>query len=243
MPTWIVPSARRRLSPNIYPEGHKWIRPVEFLTVHFTTGPKTKRGTPTAVRTLTDPLRKASAHFVLNDPEVWQLAPLEARCWHAGGKSSRWRGKTCNVRSIGIEVCNFGLLFERPDRGLESWWSKEALEGIATVQISFSEYERRFGSQAAAIVRRLYARKAYAVPDTLNFEAYNASQVQALAMLIQDLADRFPVLRDGAPDRLVSHEELDPARKIDTGPALRWRLDRWRDELAAGKPLSFPPNK
>lgn len=61
-----------------------------------------------ALATLTDPLRKVSAHYLIGrDGAVIQLVHEGARAWHAG--ESWWGGHTdLNSASIGIELDNNG---------------------------------------------------------------------------------------------------------------------------------------
>lgn len=61
-----------------------------------------------ALRTLTDPARQVSAHYLIaRDGTVFQLVDEQRRAWHAG--ASWWGGNTdLNSASIGIELDNNG---------------------------------------------------------------------------------------------------------------------------------------
>lgn len=61
-----------------------------------------------ALRTLTDPARRVSAHYLVGrDGTVFQLVDERARAWHAG--ASYWGGtRDVNSVSLGIEVDNDG---------------------------------------------------------------------------------------------------------------------------------------
>ncbi len=61
-----------------------------------------------ALRTLTDPARSVSAHYlVARDGTIYQLVDERARAWHAG--ASKWGGDTdVNSSSLGIELDNNG---------------------------------------------------------------------------------------------------------------------------------------
>lgn len=236
--TWLVPEANRFETPNAYAPGHPWIRDVELVVLHFTVGyrrsPSRVNG---AVAWLTNPDARASAHFVVDEARVFQLAPLEGRTWHAGGKASRWRGKVVNVRSIGVEIANLGLLYRAPNGELLDHW-KQAPRG-KVFEIPTRSYRELAGPERFAVVERLYRERELPVPDRLPWDDYPASQVRLVAALLDDLADRYPVLRED-PDRLALHEETAPSYKIDPGPALWWRVQRWREDLAAGRPCSHP---
>jgi N-acetylmuramoyl-L-alanine amidase len=62
-----------------------------------------------ALRTLTDPLREVSAHYVVSrDGRIYQLVDERHRAWHAG--ASRWGADAdLNSSSIGIELDNNGV--------------------------------------------------------------------------------------------------------------------------------------
>jgi N-acetylmuramoyl-L-alanine amidase len=61
-----------------------------------------------ALRTLTDPARRVSAHYLVSrDGTIYQLVDERARAWHAG--ASYWGGtRDVNSASLGIEVDNDG---------------------------------------------------------------------------------------------------------------------------------------
>jgi N-acetylmuramoyl-L-alanine amidase len=67
-----------------------------------------KRSLEDALRTLTNPLKSVSAHYLIGrDGRVLQLVSEDARAWHAG--ASWWGGLTdLNSASIGIELDNDG---------------------------------------------------------------------------------------------------------------------------------------
>lgn len=75
-----------------------------FIILHQTTSDSAAQ----ALATLTDPVRKVSAHYLIaRDGEVMQLVDESARAWHAG--ESRWGGMSdLNSASIGIELDNTG---------------------------------------------------------------------------------------------------------------------------------------
>jgi len=85
-------------SPN-----HNARRP-NFVIIHDTTNDSVEP----ALRTLTNPVRKVSAHYLIGrDGTLYQLVDEERRAWHAG--ASWWGGNTdLNSASIGIELDNTG---------------------------------------------------------------------------------------------------------------------------------------
>ncbi len=89
---------RRVDSPN-----HDARRP-NFIIIHQTTSAHVDA----ALRTLTDPLKRVSAHYLIGrDGERIQLVDETRRAWHAG--ESWWGGLTdVNSASVGIELDNTG---------------------------------------------------------------------------------------------------------------------------------------
>ncbi len=85
-------------SPN-----HNARRP-NFVILHDTTNDTAER----ALKTLTDPARQVSAHYLIGrDGTLYQLVDEDRRAWHAGASS--WGGNSdLNSASIGIELDNSG---------------------------------------------------------------------------------------------------------------------------------------
>ncbi|MCM8614069.1 N-acetylmuramoyl-L-alanine amidase [Accumulibacter sp.] len=85
-------------SPN-----HNARRP-NFVIIHDTTNSSAEP----ALKTLTDPARGVSAHYLVGrDGTLYQLVDEDRRAWHAG--ASYWGGTTdINSASIGIELDNTG---------------------------------------------------------------------------------------------------------------------------------------
>src|SRR5690606_37171317 len=75
-----------------------------YVILHHTTNDDVER----ALRTLTDPAREVSAHYVIaRTGEVYQLVDERHRAWHAG--RSQWGGDyDLNSSSIRIELDNSG---------------------------------------------------------------------------------------------------------------------------------------
>ncbi len=85
-------------SPN-----HNARRP-NFVIIHDTTSDRAEH----ALRTLTDPAREVSAHYLIGrDGTLYHLVDEQQRAWHAG--TSYWGGHAdLNSASIGIELDNSG---------------------------------------------------------------------------------------------------------------------------------------
>lgn len=79
-------------------------RRPNFVIIHATSNDTAEQ----ALRTLTDPLRRVSAHYLIGrDGRIYQLVDERARAWHAG--ESKWGAHTdLNSVSLGIELDNNG---------------------------------------------------------------------------------------------------------------------------------------
>jgi len=79
-------------------------RRPNFVIIHATSNDTAEQ----ALRTLTDPVRRVSAHYLIGrDGRIFQLVDERARAWHAG--ESKWGATTdLNSVSLGIELDNNG---------------------------------------------------------------------------------------------------------------------------------------
>lgn len=78
--------------------------PVSMLVLHYTGMPDAE----SAIRWLTNPESKVSAHYVVTEEgDIVRMVDETKRAWHAG--VARWRGiGDVNSASIGIEIVNPG---------------------------------------------------------------------------------------------------------------------------------------
>lgn len=86
---------------------------VKYLVLHHT-GPGSFNG---IVSWLCNPQAKASAHYVVGTTgELKQLVNTHKEAWHAG--VAKWRGARINNHfSVGIELCNLGILDKDEETG------------------------------------------------------------------------------------------------------------------------------
>ena len=107
----------------------------EGLCIHYTAGMSLAR----AVKTLTNPKRRASAHLVIGrDGEIAQLVPFDRKAWHAGKSDGG------NARTFGIELVNAGWL--RKKVGVYQTWSKHTIpkEEVVEVKVTPGVGEKRY---------------------------------------------------------------------------------------------------
>lgn len=235
---WLVPEQNRYPTPNKYQGavGSTWkVQPIELIVLHFTVGYSAEG----SAKFLADMLKnkdgstmrsKASSHFVVSrNGGILQLASLEERCWHAGSKtgSSRWRGMPVNPISIGIEMANLGPLFLKNGKWVD-YWGRRFDKPVYPNPYPLGDDAR------SKIIKDWCKRVGVNPPKTTNgapfeglaWEPFTSWQVQSVEWLCETLAALYPVLRyqdekDGEQSRIAAHSDVDPGRKLDSGPAFQ----------------------
>lgn len=201
---WIVGPAYRRVAADRYHVGYKpeRILPVEAIILHYT-GSNSPTGTAKYLASKDD--NYVSAHFLVDrDGGCIQLVALDERAFHAGGATSSLFGRqNVNGRTIGIELMNVGPIVMRGQDFC-------TLDGKpCTHPMSCAGGLRRAG------------------PGTYPYglwEAYPHAQIEALVHLCAELFRIFPALAGDWAPQIYAHEDVDPMRKIDPGPAFPWAV-------------------
>lgn len=78
-------------------------RDVEYIVMHYT-GNK-KDTAKNNANYFTSPNRDASAHFFVDDSNIYQSVELKDRAWHCGTSNTYYHATCRNSNSIGIEMC------------------------------------------------------------------------------------------------------------------------------------------
>lgn len=78
-------------------------RDVEFIVMHYT-GNK-KDTAKNNANYFTSPNREASAHFFVDDSNIYQSVELRDKAWHCGTSKTYYHANCRNSNSIGIEMC------------------------------------------------------------------------------------------------------------------------------------------
>lgn len=88
--------------------GGKRTSPIEYIVIHYTAnlGDTAKNNADYFAREIV----KASAHYFVDESEVWQSVPDDWIAWHCGGGlqgsgGHTHYGKCKNANSIGVETC------------------------------------------------------------------------------------------------------------------------------------------
>lgn len=166
---------------------------VKYIVLHHT-GPGSYSG---IVKWLCNPAAKASAHYVVSKGgQVSQLVNTGKESWHAG--RARYQGKRIdNHHSIGIEICNYGVL-EKGDDGHYYYEQGRQLK----------RYTGKTEPVPASITYPSgKVLEGYAVP-------YPEKQVEKVIALCKGLIEKYPQI---GPSDILTHFEIgDPeGRKND----------------------------
>lgn len=138
-----------RESPNqggTFEAGHP-----DTIVIHYTAGGSVE----SAVRALSDPTRKASAHVVVGrDGSLTQLVPFQRIAWHAGRSSYQGRSGL-NRYAIGIEIDNAGRLQQTGSR-FTSWFgrdyqSEEVVEAVHRNESALAPWHRYTEAQIGQV--------------------------------------------------------------------------------------------
>jgi len=198
---WIVPDCYKKLTPNRYFSEYKpeKIEPIEAIVYHYTAS----LGTSGTLGWLTDSTAKVSAHFLISrDGTCYQLAPLCDRTWHAGGATSNlFNRSNVNGRTLGIEIMNVGPLVEVAGKIFATIDMAREFKG-PIYKYGGSEYK-------------------YSL-----WEEYPQTQLDAVLDITRQLVNEFPIIKESPMTRLIGHEDVDPSRKLDPGPAYPWDIVR-----------------
>jgi N-acetylmuramoyl-L-alanine amidase len=159
---------------------------LQYLVMHYTAG----TSSTSAVKTLTNPNVKASAHIVVGrDGKITQMVPFNTVAWHAG--TSTWRGLSgLNKYSIGIEITNAGLLEKSADGKYYAWYGEE----IPASQVTEAPHKNAPG------VKRAWHR-------------YTDKQIEVVLKLAELLVTQYGL------KEIIGHDDIAPRRKTDPGPA------------------------
>lgn len=201
------------------------------IVLHFTAGGDSN-GT---VKWFNNPDSHVSAHYVVSrSGKIIQMVEEANAAWHAGSSTTtpKMNGvKNLNLKTIGIEICNWGWLLKA--------------DNSAIVTVNNKTYERKVDEFYTRLRKWTYPYKGpnpvlhkvtskvlqksdnpFPQGETCYFwEPFATAQVDAVVQLIREIVDRYPKI---TRDWVQRHQDVDPTRKLDTGPAFNYEsvLDR-----------------
>jgi N-acetylmuramoyl-L-alanine amidase len=169
---------------------HSGIIKPTVIVVHDTAGAVYDKNRMSSVNWLCNPAAKASAHLVvLRNGVSVQLTPLNLKCWHAGKSSLHGRASVSDY-SIGIEICNPGILTKQEDYFLP-WFRSE-----------------KYMTNDYRIERK---PKSASHPEAY-WMGYTQEQIDAVFGMCRAMVRHYGI------KEIVPHWLISPGRKIDTNP-------------------------
>jgi len=157
---------------------------VKYIVLHHT-GPGSFNG---IVKWLCNKQAKASAHYVLGTAaQLKQLVNTTKEAWHAG--RAMYKGKRIdNHESIGIEICNIGVLQEGED---EAYYYEQGR--------NLKKYTGKVEPVAGKITYPSgYELEGYYVP-------YPEKQLNKLVALCKGIIKKYPQI---GPEHIITHYEI-----------------------------------
>lgn len=162
---------------------------------------------------------KSAAHYYTGrEGRTVRLVAENESAWHAGSSTtipSLNGKKSVNLWSIGHEICNWGALLKR-DGKFYCWpgnYTKE-YKGPDPIyspkKYSVAQNEKSYFGPNGEIL--------FPAGVIEYWEPYTEEQIKATITLWQDIVDRYNIKREW----VAGHEDVDPTRKIDPGPAFPW---------------------
>lgn len=166
----------------------------EGAVMHYTAGFTAE----SAIKTLTNPAAKVSAHLVIDwDGTITQLVPFNRVAWHAG--PSKLAGRNgCNNFTIGFEFVNPGYFRIAPNGDILDWEGKHKVP---------AEQLRRYDLSMRAPNSRIGG-------GTFIWPGYTKAQIAAGLEAFEAICDAYNI------KHIAGHEEIDTRKwKTDPGPA------------------------
>lgn len=180
------------------------IKPIDLGSVSFKASPnKSNRtdGDPThivlhhtgpgsfngIVNWLCNPAAKASAHYIVGTgAQLKQIVNTKKKAWHAG--KAKWDGRTdVNNFTIGIEICNIGIL-EKRDDGYYYEQGRKMVKYKGKAQPVAAQITYPNGSVTSG----------YVVP-------YPQKQLDKVVALCKALVEKYPAI---TKDNIITHFEV-----------------------------------
>lgn len=161
----------------------------KFIIVHYTASTASAHK---IAKYFSNSSAKVSAHFVIGENgEIIQCVPLNEAAWHAG-KSTWFEYDGLNAYSIGIEVCNPGILSK--------------VEGKPFTYLAWDGQE--------VTGNDIFGAK-HAVTEQFGYwKPFTSKQLESLILLGKYLTTHFDILD------VLGHDMISPFRKVDPGPCI-----------------------
>lgn len=208
-------------SPN---NSSRYGHSIDGIIIHFTGGGDIEG----SVDWLTNKEAWASSHYVISrSGRIVQLVKEERAAWHAGSQTTtpKLNGRTkLNLWTIGIELCNYGNLYEAEADELVHFEGRpfNRTGGLLytrfrnwTYEFSDLQHLGDFTETPLSVMRSPGKKYPWPGAPTCRWETYPIPQRESLVALVSNILERRPHI---TREWIAGHEEVDPTRKTDPGP-------------------------
>lgn len=192
---------------------------IDGVILHFTAGGDIN-GT---VKWLCHPEAKASAHYVISrSGEIIQLIKEDRAAWHAGSSTTtpKLNGRrNLNSWTIGIEICNWGWLYEPSVDEIVKINNKKIIRKSGEKYAHMKNWTIPYkGPQPKIYVvdfdksKALQQNKNWPGGNACFWEPYTEIQINAIWQLLFEIIKRYPHI---TKEWIATHADVDPTRKLD----------------------------
>lgn len=193
---------------------------VQGIILHYTAGGDIN-GT---IKWFQMPESQSSSHYVVSrSGRIVQMVGEDLKAWHAGSSTTtpQLNGKkNINDWSIGIEICNWGFLYECNKSETIVVDGKSYKREPGNIYTPFRQWTYKYGGEQPKriLVDSVAIANSKFYPNgsmASLWEPFPAVQVDAVTELLKDILTRHPITKEW----IARHQDVDPTRKSDTGPA------------------------
>lgn len=189
------------------------------VILHFTAG----GDADSTVKWFKHPDSKASAHYVVSrGGEIIQMVDERNAAWHAGSSTTKPKlnGKgNLNKWTIGIELCNWGWLYESIANCAIKIDGKTYERKAGLIYTRFRQWTYEYHGEKPTAMSRISQdnpavknNKFWPGGDVLHWEPYTLYQIESLETLLRGIVMRYPNI---TRKWIATHADVDPTRKLD----------------------------
>jgi len=196
---------------------------IEGVIIHFTSGGNAD-GT---LKWFSMKEASASSHYVVSrSGDIFRCVDEANAAWHAGSRTTTptlHGRKGLNRWTIGIELCNWGPLYQPMQN--ETFKTPQGIERVRAAGCWYTrlyDWTQKYHGldplgftlkpEASPALQMMTRERTWPGGPVCWWEPFSIFQLKALAELLRDLFVRYPAIRR---EFVATHMEVDPQRKLD----------------------------
>ena len=195
---------------------------VDGIVLHFTGGGDING----SIKWLCHPEAKASCHYLVSrSGRIVQIVREDRAAWHAGSPSTtpKLNGrKNLNKWTIGIEICNWGWLYEAPVNQTIDFKGRTIYRKTGERYVRNKKWTTPYQGphpkfcmvdyEKSKALKYNKKHRNWPGGSAYYWEPYPERQMAAVVSLIKDIVSRYPHI---AKEWIATHADVDPTRKLD----------------------------